>query len=311
MNQYRYLIYSLIFTVLGFCVWIVLEDYQKVLDALNRVGWLGFLFVCVLSLLNYLIRYFRWKLFLKKLGDDTPFWDGLLCYFSGFALTTTPGKAGEVLRCFYLKNRHGVNYPHTMATLLVERVNDAISGILLALLVFYTFEDYRVIAYALLVFISSIVILINRPALTLLVSSWFRFIKINFVQKMIDAVPMFVEKSATLLSVKNLSFGVLLGIFSWSAEAFGFAWVAHSLGGTAPVTLYMSIFAVGMIAGALSFLPGGLGGTELVLFFLLKTTGLGDAEALTVTLVCRLATLWFAVVLGLLSVVWLQRSEVV
>ena len=310
MGQYRYLTYSLVLTVLGFGIWIAFKDQQKIVDALSHVGLLGFLFVCSLSCINYIIRYFRWRYLLQTLKDETPFWDGLLCYFSGFALTTTPGKAGEVIRCFYLNKRHGVKHTHTLASLLSERASDAIAGALLALLAFYSFKDYRVIGFALLVFITLIIFLINKPKLLLAVSTWFRFIKINFIQKIMDGIPLFIEKSSMLFSVKTLGFGTFLGFFSWSAEAYGFAWLAQSLGGSAPITLYMSIFAIGMIAGAISFLPGGLGGTELVLYLLLKATGLGDVEALTITLVCRLATLWFAVVLGLLSVVLLGRYPV-
>lgn len=71
----------------------------------------------------------------------------------------------------------------------------------------------------------------------------------------------------------------------------------------------MSIFALAMVAGALTFMPGGLGSAEVVLYVLMKTTGMGEAEAITATLLCRLATLWFAVVLGLLSVLWLEKGH--
>lgn len=60
----------------------------------------------------------------------------------------------------------------------------------------------------------------------------------------------------------------------------------------------VGIYAIAVLAGALSFLPGGLGGTEAVMGVLLIAFGADSATAVAITLLCRIATLWFAVALG-------------
>lgn len=61
----------------------------------------------------------------------------------------------------------------------------------------------------------------------------------------------------------------------------------------------VGIYAIAVLAaGALSFLPGGLGGTEAVMGVLLIAFGTDSATAVAITLLCRIATLWFAVALG-------------
>ena len=62
-----------------------------------------------------------------------------------------------------------------------------------------------------------------------------------------------------------------------------------------------------MLVGGLSFLPGGLGSSEAVMITLLAVNGLPHSAAITATLICRLATLWFAVALGAL---FLSRQRV-
>ncbi|MFY7867368.1 lysylphosphatidylglycerol synthase domain-containing protein, partial [Roseateles sp.] len=59
------------------------------------------------------------------------------------------------------------------------------------------------------------------------------------------------------------------------------------------------IFGAAVLGGALTFLPGGLGGTELLMLTLLTTAGLQASSAAAATAVCRLATLWFGFFLGL------------
>jgi uncharacterized protein (TIRG00374 family) len=308
MNNYRYLTYSIVLTILGLGVWIAFVDYEKILLSIQSVGLHGFLFVCAFSLVNYICRYIRWTLLLRQLGDRFAFVDGLICYFAGFALTTTPGKAGEAIRSVYFYRRHQIHHGHTLAALLSERASDALASVLLATLAIYTFENMRWLGAGFTAAIFLVVLLVSKPALLLKTCAWLRVIKVQLVQKFLDLIPVFLARAAELFSARAMTVGILIGLVSWSAEAFAFAWLAHQLGGQASMLLYMSIFAIAMVAGAATFLPGGLGGTEAVMFLLLKMTGMGDAEAFTAFFLCRLATLWLAVVLGLVSMLWLENN---
>ena len=59
-----------------------------------------------------------------------------------------------------------------------------------------------------------------------------------------------------------------------------------------------------MVAGALSALPAGLGGTEAVLTGLLVAHGAAAGNALGITVLTRLLTLWLAVAIGLLALLY-------
>jgi uncharacterized protein (TIRG00374 family) len=70
------------------------------------------------------------------------------------------------------------------------------------------------------------------------------------------------------------------------------------LGHPLPLATAVFIYAFAMLIGGISFLPGGLGSSEAVMIGLLVMNGFPEAAAVTATLICRLATLWFAVGLG-------------
>jgi uncharacterized membrane protein YbhN (UPF0104 family) len=57
-------------------------------------------------------------------------------------------------------------------------------------------------------------------------------------------------------------------------------------------------FSVSALAGALTFLPGGLGVTDAGFTGLLRVLDVAPADAAAATVLARLATLWFAVALG-------------
>jgi uncharacterized membrane protein YbhN (UPF0104 family) len=59
-----------------------------------------------------------------------------------------------------------------------------------------------------------------------------------------------------------------------------------------------------MVGGALSLLPAGLGGMEAILTALLVAHGASAGLALGITVQVRLVTLWLAVALGVLALVY-------
>lgn len=98
--------------------------------------------------------------------------------------------------------------------------------------------------------------------------------------------------------------GLGLGVLSWGLEGLSLYLIARDIGIGIGVSLAagIGIYAIAVLAGALSFLPGGLGSTEAVMGVLLVVFGSDGPSAVAITLLCRIATLWFAVALGGLAV---------
>jgi uncharacterized protein (TIRG00374 family) len=66
------------------------------------------------------------------------------------------------------------------------------------------------------------------------------------------------------------------------------------------------ILAAADLIGAISFMPGGIGGAEVTLISLSILYGAGQAEAVAATFLIRFITLWFGVLLGIMSMLWEQ-----
>lgn len=304
LNQFRFLLYSIVIAVVGYAVWAGMNDGEKIVQAVQRVGWSGLLFLCGLSICNYLLRYVRWYWLLRYLGDKPAWWDGLACYWAGFALTTTPGKAGEAIRCLYFNTRHGVNNAHSLATLLIDRLSDLIPALLMASVAFFYFPSYRWIGWAMLLLVVLVMLAISRPALILMASNCLAERAPASTKAFFMGAPRFFEKSARMMNLSVLLSASAIGLVSWTFEAYGFSWLATQLGAEANMWVLMGIFFLAMMAGV--FTPGGLGGTEAVMAGLLMMVGLDASEAFVVSIICRVATLWLSIVVGLLAMLWLE-----
>jgi uncharacterized protein (TIRG00374 family) len=104
---------------------------------------------------------------------------------------------------------------------------------------------------------------------------------------------------------------VVLSVISWYFECLAFWLVVQGFQGAAiEHQAAVFIYATMTIAGALSFLPGGLGVTEAGMLGMLTQlgTGTGKGVAAAATFVTRLCTLWFAVVVGLVALVIFARK---
>ncbi len=291
------LIYTALLAVLayvGFAIW---NGWDETVAAISKLGVGGIVAILGLSLVNYALRFVRWQLYLSRLGYEVPHFASFRYYLAGFAFTTTPGKAGEAVRSVYLK-RHAVPYAQSLSALFVERLSDLAAIILLSSLGVWFFGKYFVF----------IVLSVAAVALLILVLQSQKarvFLRDSVVQRLPDKLARpaghaldLMEAAQSLLTPRYLWGGLGLSLLAWGAEGVAFYLILAWMGLPATFVAGVGIYSLGVTVGALSFLPGGLGSTEAVMVLLLLALDIGQADAGAAVILCRLATLWFAVLIG-------------
>lgn len=298
---------SVVFAVVCYFTFTLWGGWEEIRASLSQVSLLDLLLLLLLSLLNYLLRFLRWRKFLHLLGHQVPDADNLRVYLSGFALTTTPGKAGEALRSLLLKP-FGVSYPHSLAALVAERLGDLMSVLLLAGVGLYAYEPARPVVAVMAVFFIFGVWLLQQHALLGHLQVW---LTQRLPQRVAHLISGFIETlrhSGGLLSLPLLGYSLGLGLVAWGAEGIAFYYLLQVMGLDIGVVPALFIYAFSMLIGAISFLPGGIGGAEVTMTALLLFNGMDNGGAVAATLLIRLTTLWFAVVLGLLAMLPVRRT---
>jgi uncharacterized protein (TIRG00374 family) len=256
-----------------------------------------------LSLTNYGLRFSRWHYYLHKLGCRLPMRADLLIYIGGFALTTTPGKAGELARTLWLQP-YGVAPSRSIAVFFSERLQDFVAILLLCCLGLSWYPGGRWLLLAALGLPVAALVLLYLPGSARAMNRWSETNRQGQRSRMAVLVHRMTEILAHTrgcLTPVPLLIGLVIGIAAWSAEGWGFAILLVALGHPLTLATAFSIYAFSMLTGAASFLPGGLGGSEAAMIVLLRLTGVPLGVAVSATLLIRLATLWFAVLLGIIA----------
>jgi len=298
LSKHHALTLSIGLSALLYLTFVLLADRHAVLAVLERMSPTTLIVIFSLSLFNYLLRFWRWQCYMIALGHKLPHWRHMLYYLAGFTLTVTPGKAGEAVRSVYLRPC-GVPYNQSLAALFVERLLDVLVMSLLALLILLLRPDYvglLMIAWCLTLGLGWFV---TRPWLPAMLRSWGQGRRFGH---QFDRLGRMLEAATVLLRPHLFLFGLALGMLAWGLEGTALSLIAREVGVSIAFAAGIGIYAIAVLAGALSFLPGGLGSTEAVMGMLLITFGADSAAAVAITLLCRIATLWFAVVLGGLAV---------
>lgn len=117
-----------------------------------------------------------------------------------------------------------------------------------------------------------------------------------------------VLHSKRCFSLPMLLYSITLGLIAWGAEGMAFYYIMHVLGSDMSLQTALFIYAFSMLVGAISFLPGGLGGTEATMVALLILNHIAQPQAVAATVLIRIATLWFAVALGVIAMSMQERK---
>lgn len=297
--RFRVLLISMILTVAVYLLFTLWAGWDEVSLAFDQLGIEGALVPISLSTVAYLLRFMRWTRFLNILGYHIPLKDSFRIYIGGFAFSVTPGKTGEALRSVFLKD-FGVPYRQSFGAFLAERFSDVMAVGLLAAGGLMCCPTTRPIMYFVIVFVTLILLVIQKESFLKKIGSWLKWILPDLIGQHIDFILEIVLSFRKCFSLATLFFAISIGVIAWGLEGIGCYLLLYML--HVPISLYNVIFiySFSLLVGALTFLPGGLGGAEISLIQLLTLYGVPQSIAVAVTIMIRLGTLWWSVFLGIL-----------
>ncbi len=290
----RRLLVALLLGVLVYGAFAVSTGLSALGNALDDFAWWTFLLALGLACFNYVLRFLKWEYYLRRVGvGKIPRLDSFLVFLSGFVLTVTPGKVGEVLQ-----KTHGVDAAKTAPILVAERLTDVIAIVVLVLLGSLGFPgglSWALLGIAVVV-LGLVLILWDAPADRLMAAIRSRGGRLG------AALPRLATARASLKIVarpQTLVIPTLLSIVGWGAEGIALWFLLRGFAQAVPELLAVFFYATATLAGALIPVPGGLGVTETIMQT--QLVGLAAVEKGAATgamLLIRFATLWWAVLVG-------------
>jgi uncharacterized protein (TIRG00374 family) len=299
------LIWSLVGALLLYIVLALWSDWQELAAALRSFPWQWLPLIVALALINYVLRVFRWHWWLELVGVRISRWDSARIFGVGSLMVMTPGKVGELLKSYMVKNVAGTPMSTTAPVIVAERVIDGIAMLLLASVGLIAFPEPRaqLVAVVLLVLFTAGIVVIQIRPLALRALGFAH--RLPVVHKFSDGLLAVYDSSYAIFRPLPLFVALTIGIVCWGTSGLAFGLVLVGFG--APLTwqtLFMAIFIfnISTVIGALFAMPGGLGGFEgSAVFWTIRLFGMTTATATAAALLIRFCTLWLGVSIGVVS----------
>ncbi len=302
----RNLVLAITLAVVVYLVLIVFSNFGRLVDAL--AGFDLWLIPAILGLvsLSYAGRFFRWLYYLHVLKVSVPLGTNAAIFMAGLSMTISPGKLGEVLKSVFVRQASGAAVARTAPAVVAERATDGTGMVAWGFLGAFALGLSPVWMFVFLGVAAFGIAVLRSRRLSLLVERL--LLKLPLLDRLAPHLHAFHGASNELLGARPLVVGTVISFLSWGLECLGVYLCAVGLGAETGFLMVVFVFAVSSLIGVLSMIPGGIGAVEAGLalqFRQLADMSGGLAGALT--LVIRLATLWWATLLGIIGLVLVRR----
>jgi glycosyltransferase 2 family protein len=300
---------SVAFGAIVYLAFSVYADFEKLISAFENFNWLWLPVILSLSFLNYIFRFFKWHYYLNLLNIKLTYKKSFLIFLSAFTMSVTPGKMGEVLKSYLLKEENGTPVSKSAPIVLGERLTDFVSIVILCIAGSYVFNYGKSLIIIIgLVFLTAIILLSSRN-ISLKIIGFLE--KVSFIKKHIQKIHTAYDSIYLMVKIKPLVIATIISLISWSFECIGFYLVINlfTISGGIEISILTAtfIYAFSTLIGAIAMLPGGVGITEASLTGLLVFSNIQKDISVASTFIIRLTTLWFAVLVGIVSIIIFQK----
>lgn len=299
-----------VYLIILFCT-----EFDQVVAAIAGLDWWWVLPAMMgLSFMNYTLRYIKWQYFLRRIDVNLSHADSFGIFLAGFTLTISPGKIGEAVKGYFIKELDGTPIAKTVPVVVSERVTDLLALVLLAMVGFIlglSGVDHLTIVLLVGGLVVLGAIFLSHPKFYNVFLR--RVSSFGPLKRFQDSIDMVEDTMVKTLKPTPMVLSTAISIPGWFMECIELWLVLSLLTGagipsltpTSLTLLMVSTFihSAASLIGAVSFLPGGLGSYEATCGILVGLLlGLPEDPAKVVagaaTIIIRLMTLWFSVFVG-------------
>ena len=288
------LLLAIILSLFVFLALIFFSGAEKVLSSLSSFPLWAIPILIALTALAYFLRIARWQFLLKASSVNLSLKSLALPFLiSQTASLLTPGKAGDPLRCFLLKEKKR----KTLGSVVVERLLDFLLLTALAasfLLPSNSTAIIPILAAAALV--ASSILLFSSQRIAKAV--WLPLSKIKFLKTHESQLKEFYHSVRSMALKPDLFLSAILTASIWALDFTRLALIFTFLSSPVPSLLVAQIFSAALIVGTLSMIPGGMGGQEAVMIALFSTAGIALPIISAAIIIDRLVSYWLPIAVG-------------
>lgn len=293
-------------------------DFDKLLAAFRAMDYRYLLPAVAFTFISYYFRAVRWRFLLlpiKKASMDNLFAATIIGYMANNLL---PARLGEFVRAYALGEKEGADKSAVFATLVLDRLFDGFTVLLILLIAFFTVTlpagmekvqrglvmgGYVTLALYLAVIVFLVVLKRYTFPTLQLIRGLLRPFPATITERVIPVLGSFIEGLRLSSRLADLTALFFSSLVIWFFALLPIDMVLRSFGITLPITASMFIMVFLVFAVMVPASPGYIGTYHYACVTGLGAFGIRDEKALSVALVIH-AINFFPVILAGFYYLW-------
>lgn len=298
-NVKRNIFIAIIFTIIFYIGLAFYGNFDLVILSLQNFKWQYLPIILIIIYATFLLKFIKWHYYLSLVDVHIKFSISFHIFMSSLTMSVTPGKIGDLIKPYMIKEIDGTPISKTVPIVFAERVTEFSSLILIILLGIKIFEmDILIVFFTLTLFLLGLIIVLNKNANRYIIDKLSNFKVMN---RYIEAISISLNHSRNLLKIKPFLLMFLLSIVIWLLESFGFYLILLGFSEILPIFNSFFTYLFSVFAGSVAMIPAGLGITDGSITYLLGKEGIKSDVAISIALIARITILWFSLLIGTIS----------
>jgi uncharacterized protein (TIRG00374 family) len=282
-------------------------DYRAVVDGFRTIRYEYLLPTLATLFLMHLLRSVRWGLILKPLVIIDQ-----LSLFSitsvGFlAIIAIPARIGELARPYLVAKKSNVKISSAVGTILVERVLDSLTVLIIAVFVlfFTTLPPWLVRASIIFLFVTlallSLIVLmiVKHDTSSRLLAPLIGKLPARYAEGLNRLFRHFLDGFRIITNPRLLIYVIGLSIFIWLIDVLAIYLLFLAFGFQLPVMAAFVLMIILVIGIAIPTAPGFIGNWHYFCIIGLTLFGIPRTDALTFAIIYHALSIGLVVVLGI------------
>jgi uncharacterized protein (TIRG00374 family) len=295
-----FLVSLLVFIALGF-----IGGIQQVVEAILSSNLYLYALAFLSVFIGYLISFGKWTYFMRKLGIKVSLKKNLAVYLSLYSMDLTPGKIGRVVTAYTLSRITKIKVFQVLPIVAMDTVTDFLGMAVVALAAAVYFNQFLLI-----VVVADFISIM--PAFFVLNDWFFKLLKkLMKKSEYLEMITIYGEEyfasQSKLNSPRTYLVSMMFTIPSAILYSLSLYFVILAVTQTSfvlvapvvPLGHTVLIYYTAQVIGSVTSLPGNIGVTDGALVAMLGSVLHFNAyDSSAITIMTRIASLWFGVLIG-------------
>lgn len=266
------------------------------------------------SLVENVLRIYRYKIFAHALELNVPWHRMVLYYVAGMALLPTPGKVGVVLRVWLLHHHHAIPYRRSMPLLVMDVVTDTLAMMVLVAIGIMSMGHVQGATLGLMLMggiLGALVVVLVFPKLARVCVKMLYWVLGKPKPRMFAGLNAMIRLLHDMMGPRILFTCTALSVMAWAGFGLALSYALMVMGYEPHWMLGGLAVSLSTVMGVASMMPAGVGGAEASMATIITHMGgVPWPTALILTVLVRTALIWIPVCIGFIALPWaLQAPE--